>query len=75
MEEKLISIATRMLGLTEGEVTIESTPTNTMNWDSLAHMRLILEVEDQFGLELDEGEIIGIVDMKSLSDTILRHQD
>ncbi len=74
MEEKLISIATQVLGLTEGEVTIESTPTNTMNWDSLAHMRLILEIEEQFGLELDEREIIEIVDMKSLFATILRHQ-
>ena len=74
MEEKLIAIATTIFGLNDGDVTMESSPKNTENWNSLRHMRLILETEDQFNIEMDEGEITGIVDMTSLAATVAKYQ-
>ena len=53
---------------------MESSPKNTENWNSLRHMRLILETEDQFNIEMDEGEITGIVDMTSLAATVAKYQ-
>ena len=74
MEEKLIAIATTIFGLNDGDVTMESSPKNTENWNSLRHMRLILETEDQFNIEMDEGEITGIVHMTSLAATVAKYQ-
>ena len=74
MEEKLIAIATTIFGLNDGDVTMESSPKNTENWNSLRHMRLILETEDQFNIEMDEGEITCIVDMTSLAATVAKYQ-
>ena len=74
MEEKLIAIATAIFGLNDGDVTMESSPKNTENWNSLRHMRLILETEDKFNIEMDEGEITGIVDMSSLAATVAKYQ-
>ena len=73
MDEKLLEIATTVFGLADGEVTMACAPSNTKNWDSLRHMRLILEVESQFDIEMDEGEITDVVDMKSLAATIAKH--
>ena len=73
MEEKLIAIATTIFGLNDGDVTMGSSPKNTKNWNSLRHMRLILETEDKFNIEMDEGEITGIVDMSSLAATVAKY--
>lgn len=74
MNEKLIAIAIRIFGLAEGDVTMDSTPADTANWDSLHHIRLILETEEEFDIELDEDDITGIVDMKTLAATVTKHQ-
>jgi acyl carrier protein len=74
MEEKLIKIATRVFGLTDGEITMTSTPDNTENWDSLRHIRLILEVEECFNFEMDESEITEIIDLRSLAVTIAKYK-
>jgi acyl carrier protein len=74
MEENLIEIATRIFGLNDGEVTMGSTYENTKNLDSLRHMRLILEIEDRFDFEMDEAEITGVVDIKSLATIIAKYQ-
>ena len=75
MNEKLISTAARIFGLVEGQVTMDSTPKNTKNWDSLGHMRLILETEEIFGVEFDEDEITSIVDIRTLAAAIETHRN
>ncbi|MEO0342485.1 MAG: acyl carrier protein [Pseudomonadota bacterium] len=43
---------------------------NTPEWDSLAHMRLILEIEKEKGSKLTPDQVISIVDLESVEATL-----
>lgn len=74
MEEEIFAIATEIFGLHDGDINIDSNPQNTENWDSMRHMRLIIETEKKFNVEIGEDEITSIVDMSSLVATITKLQ-
>lgn len=61
MEERIIEIIKRVLN-TDGvnEVTSQ---TNCEKWDSLHHLNLVVELEDEFETEFEPEEI---ADMKSV---------
>ena len=67
MEQKLFEIVGKVMGVPHGAVTDLSSPASIKQWDSLRHMRLILAVEESFGIQFSEDEIVGI---KSVGDVI-----
>lgn len=62
MDEKILEIMTRVFQ-TEGLGT-DCSQSNCEKWDSLHHLNLIVELEDEFGMEFEPEEI---ADMKSFS--------
>ena len=42
------------------QISPDATPENTMGWDSLGHMNLIVSLEDYFGIRLTAKEIISL---------------
>ena len=42
------------------------------SWDSLAHMSLIVEIEEQFGVQLSVEDVTQIKDFRSAQDALLR---
>lgn len=46
---------------------------NTSEWDSLGHIRLISEIEEEFGIQLEASEISEFVDYESIKHIILKH--
>lgn len=58
--EKLIESFANTLGV-ETEVIVDSLEYNSISqWDSIAHMTLIAELEDQFDVMLDTDQIIAM---------------
>ena len=62
--EKLTTAFTQSLGIEARLVTDELTYNSIPEWDSTAHMILIAEIENGFGLMLDTDDII---DMSSFA--------
>ena len=57
-EEKLRKIFAEALGIDEAQV-IDDLAYNTIpEWDSIAHMALIAEVDDQFDTMLDTDDVL-----------------
>lgn len=49
----------------------ESDNTNTIpNWDSLAHLKLILEIEDMFKIKFNSEDIPKLTSIKSIQEAI-----
>ena len=46
------------------EINQDSSPDNIDNWDSMAHMNLIVGLEEEFNLEFDETEISEMMNLK-----------
>lgn len=63
MEEKIIAIMERVFN-SKG-LNTNTNQQNCGNWDSLRHLNLIIELENEFDVEFEPEEI---ADMKSLID-------
>ena len=54
------------LNVSMNAITEDSTLGNVENWDSLGHMRILMEIEARLGRELDAEEAVGVQDVKSV---------
>lgn len=57
-EQKLKSIFAEALGIEESAITDELTYNTIPEWDSVAHMALVAEIDDQFDIMLDTDEVL-----------------
>jgi len=58
MEERIRAIMAESLRLPADRIGAHAAIGNVPNWDSTAHMRIMLALEDEFGIELDESRMI-----------------
>lgn len=64
MDDKIRAVMAQVLRLPVDRVGADAAIGNVPNWDSTAHMRMMLSLEDAFGIELDEAHM---VEMTSLA--------
>ncbi|WP_107840298.1 acyl carrier protein [Metasolibacillus meyeri] len=57
-EQKLRVIFAESLGIDEGQITDELTYNSIPEWDSIAHMALVSEIDDQFDTMLDTDDVL-----------------
>ena len=69
MEQKLKQILSNLFELEEDEITDESSIHSIENWDSLKHINMIIAIEEEFGISIDEEEMVemtSFVDIKRI---------
>lgn len=54
-------------------LTEEMTAADVDGWDSLAHMQLISEIEDEFGINFTLGEVNGFKNVGELIASVEKH--
>lgn len=74
MTDKVIDLFSEILVVEPDQLSAETSPANTPEWDSLANMMLIAGIEETFAVELSTGEIER---MKTIGDVqaILRERN
>ena len=48
------------------QVAVNASSQSIESWDSLAHMNLMVAIEQEFGIEFDDSEILGNKDLSAL---------
>lgn len=64
MEDKILEIASKVLGLSKDSLTIESNRDDIYEWDSLAHLNLIAKIEEELNIIVPFEEIENIYYLK-----------
>lgn len=64
MDDTIRAMMAEVLRLPVDRIGTDAAIGNVPNWDSTAHMRMMLALEDAFGIELDEAHM---VEMTSLA--------
>jgi len=59
-EKKLIEILTKVLLLEESEISDDLSRDDVEEWDSLAHLMLINELEETFQITINDDDILAI---------------
>jgi acyl carrier protein len=55
--EQVRGIASDILGVPAGKITVASSPETIESWDSMQHLNLVLAIEERFGVQLSPEEI------------------
>ena len=71
--EKLVNVFVEALGI-EKEKVIDSLEYNSIpEWDSVAHMALISELEEMFDIMLDTDDIIDMNSVKKSKEILIKY--
>ena len=63
---KLLTIIASILNIDANSVSLHTSPENTSEWDSFAHIAILTEVEEEFGLKFDFEEMFEINSVATL---------
>ena len=74
MDEKIRSILAQVLKTSADDVGAHTAIGGVRGWDSTAHMRIVLAVEDEFGIELTENQIIEMTSFEKIHEIVRKLQ-
>jgi acyl carrier protein len=60
MTSRVAQVLAEVLGLSAEQITDETSPDNTSQWDSMAAMNLVVAIEDEFDVRLSTAEIVSL---------------
>ncbi len=66
MKEKIIALIEELLKVPAGTITQETKIADVEEWDSLAHVMIIGELEEKLGVSIPLDEAIELADMQEL---------
>ena len=66
MDSKVFNIISRIMGAPLERITESSSPDSIEQWDSLKHIQLILAIEEAFGVQLTDQEVVSVRDVRSI---------
>jgi acyl carrier protein len=58
VDDKIRAIMAEVLRLPVDRIGADAAIGTVPNWDSTAHMRMMIALEDEFGIELDETRMV-----------------
>ena len=70
LAEKIKSIVADTFELKYDEVTLDTSPSNTVLWDSFGQLALISNIETKFNITLEYEEIFKVVSTKTLLEVV-----
>lgn len=71
VERRLLSIAADVFEDQRG-LTLDSTKSDVIGWDSLGNMNLVVALEDEFDIEFDEADLHNADSLRDLYDALQR---
>ena len=66
MEKKLKHIMSNIFDLNEDDIVSDSSMENIEKWDSLGHLKLIMAVEENFGVSLQADDMIDLTSFSKI---------
>jgi acyl carrier protein len=70
MQQKVLKIVSSILAVPLGELNLESSYENIESWDSINHLKLIMALEAEFAVTFSDEEIMILLDVKSIVETL-----
>jgi len=71
--DRLITVFAAAFELPENSELVKAEYGRTVGWDSMAHMRLITELENSFDVMLDTHEVIGLSSFQKALEILEKH--
>ena len=72
IRSKILNIISEEFSIRENEITDEIGPGDLAKWDSIGQLRLIMELEKQFKIQLSVDDVMSINNMGDINKVITR---
>ena len=70
MDEKLKDILAKVLLIDESKISDEMSRKSVKEWDSMAHLMLVSEIESAFEVTMDDDDIMEIQTVRDIKKTL-----
>ncbi len=70
MRDEVLGVVSQVMNVNKESLNDASSPSTIVNWDSLKHMNLILSLEEKFSVSFSDEEIISMLSVKKIIETI-----
>lgn len=70
IELRIRTVMAKVLQIAPQDISPDVSRENLAAWDSLKHMNLMLALEDEFGIEFSDTEIVGLNTLQLLANTL-----
>ncbi|KIL49934.1 acyl carrier protein [Jeotgalibacillus soli] len=71
--QKLKSVFAEALDIEESFITDELTYNSIAEWDSVAHMALVAEIDDQFDIMLDTDDVLDLSSFSKAKEILTKY--
>jgi len=75
LDERICGVASDVLNVPVQDLSRDSSPETVLTWDSVAHLTLVLAVEQELGIRFDVEELDRMTTVGDLADAAGRHLD
>jgi len=67
MKQRVLRIASDVLGEPIDRLNGDSSPDSVESWDSLNHMNLVLALEEEFGIQFTDDQIMQLLSVDAIT--------
>lgn len=68
--QRVFKVVSQVMGVPLEQITDESSPDTIKEWDSLRHMNLILALEEEFGVNFSDEQILELLSVGLIVETL-----
>ena len=72
-EMKLKELLAKIFSVDASTITDNTTPDTLEDWDSLRHMNLVVALEEEFGVELSDDQVVEILSYQLIKIVLQEH--
>jgi len=72
-EKKLVNVMATVFEIPAEQITVDSSPDNIQEWDSLHHMTLVIALEEAFNIELTDDQTVEIMNFQLIKLVLQEH--
>lgn len=66
VEETVKRIVSDLFEIPVGDLDDSTSPETVEKWDSLSHLNMVLALEEEYGIRIDDNDIVEMVDLKKV---------
>ncbi len=70
MDDKIKSIMSAVLDIDSAQIDNTTAPDTLEQWDSLKHMSLVIALEEEFGIQFEDEEIVKMLSFPLIKETL-----
>lgn len=70
MKDRVCRVIANVLNVNESDLDYNSSPDNIEEWDSLKHMNVVLTLEQEFGVQFNDEQMMSLLSVELIVETL-----